>query len=85
MASSNQVVREDRKCTHVVACFLAVCREGQSAQSFGFAQWYFRQGGAIIPLPTAVLSDVTEMGLCHVVSMIGYDPVLSLMAIRRTN
>lgn len=67
-----------------IACYLALCSEGRSAHSFVNAQWAFHLGGAIVPLPTAMVSETFEMGLCSVVAMIGFDPVLCLILIRRT-
>lgn len=67
-----------------VPCFLAVYREGRSEHSFGYAQWDSNPVGAIFPLAATALADVTDMGLCRVLSMVGFYPVLSLLAIRCT-
>lgn len=67
-----------------IRCFLAVCREGRSVHSFRYARWDSHRGVTIVPLPTAVLCDFTEMAQCRVVYMSGFDPGLSLMAIRGT-
>lgn len=63
---------------------LADRRSGNPSHSFGHVKLHHHHGNILVPLPTGVLRDVEILGLCDVILLARYDPVLCLLAVRRT-
>lgn len=66
-----------------IGCFFAVCRNSNSSHSLGHVQFDHHLGGILILLPTGVLKDVEVLGFYDVKRLVGFDPVLCLLALRR--
>lgn len=66
------------------ACIFAACRNGDSSHSFAYLQFDRHSGGILVSLPIGVLEDVKVLGLYSVIRLIGYDSVLCLLALRRS-
>lgn len=67
-----------------MACFFTACRNRDTSHFFGHLQFDQHSDGIIVPLPTGVLEDVEVLRLYDVIRLVGYGPVLCLLAVRRS-
>lgn len=65
-------------------CLLAVYWNGSSSHLSGHDQFYKHQGSIFIPLRTSLLEATGEIGLYDAIWFDGYDLVLWLLALRRS-
>lgn len=71
------------KALMTMACFVASCANRCSSNSSGYVQFDYHRGCIFVPLLTCVLEDVKVLCLNPVLCIVGYDPVLRLLALKR--
>lgn len=74
------IVRAKNALMTTVSCF-AASRNGNTSHSFRRAQFDNHRCGILISLSIGILKYIEVIGLCHVVRITRYDPVLCLLAV----
>lgn len=64
--------------------FLRACWNGSDSHLLGHVQLDYDHGGVLVRLPTGILEDVEVLGVCKVIRLAGYDPILCLLALHRS-
>lgn len=68
----------------MLGCYFSVCRIRYSLHSSGHIQFDHHRGGIIVTLPTSILGNVKFFGFYDVIRLAGYDSVLCLLPLRRS-
>lgn len=67
------------------ACFFEAYRDGHSSHMFEYIQFDCDQGGFIVQLPTGNSAGLDIVGQYEVSCKAGFDPVLTILALRRSS
>lgn len=67
-----------------MARLLEVCRNGTSSYSLGYLQFDYHRGRIFFPLPPCMLKGVVVLVPCSVIRLVGYDPVICLSTLKRS-
>lgn len=65
--------------------FFAARRDRHSRHKFRYAKFNCDQGGLIVPLITDIYSDLDIVGRYEVIRNVSFDPVLSILRLRRSS